>query len=247
MSASRRISRWTIAVLVGTSVGTSTGRADTARADERIVIVGACGYPSVTVRADHREDIDDLCAALTDVRRFFSTLGFEFEPEFSIAFLGRAPAAPTPPAHGSFDPATREAVLYEQADTNPWGISWTRAISTTFLCHEFVHMAVTRILGKDSPRLRREWHEFIAAAIQFELMPADLRASVLDRYPGMTPAEDLREINAMTHELADPGDFGVLAYKTYQAHGRTELIRRLITFEIAPASIMDALPHGPER
>jgi hypothetical protein len=232
-----------IAVLVATSIGASSSWADNTATDESIVVARACGYPKIRVRATRQEQIEDLCAAMADIKGFLLTLAFKFDADFSVVFRSRAPAASRQPSdQGWFNQASREIVVYELTDDAPWGITSSRVLVNTILRHELAHMAVTQILGSNSLRLQREWHEFIAYAIQFELMPADLRARILDRYAHVRPADDLRQINAMTYRLADPSEFGVLAYKSYQVHGRTALIRRLITFEIEPPPLFDIQP-----
>lgn len=218
----------------------------TARADEGWAVTGWCRDTDVFVRAQSLWAAAELCPALADVRGLFEELGFTFKPAFTASLdvpLSADPGAP--PAHGSYDPKTRELVLYRRSGSHPWGLPWSLPIAGTFMRHELAHMAIVHILGPSSSRLRREWHEFIAYVVQFELMSTELRGQILWQYPGLAPVTTLDQINAFTFEFAEPDEFSVLAYISYRAHGGKDLIRRLLTLEAQPPPI-DIMPPVPQ-
>lgn len=203
--------------------------------------VGACGFTGVTVVSATTRQVAELCAAIAEVRKYFAAMGLAFEPTVSVAFTPDAEANRGPAStHGSYSPATREITMYVREQSSPWGEPWPD-VGRSFLHHELAHMAIDRILGARASGLPPEWHEFVAYVVQFELMSPELRERILKRHADIKPATNLMEINAVTHGLAEPGTFAVFAYKTYGAFGRVNLIRRLLTFELAP----EPLPMMP--
>lgn len=191
----------------------------------------ACGFPKVDIAEDIADRSQQLCETLADVRAYFAKIGLPFNPEFSARWTRDPLAAGSVPSHGSFDPLTGELLLHDSAAARPWGMDWSPAIAAAFLRHELVHMAIRRTLGHKSGRLRKEWHEFIAYAVQLDLMENSLRERILARFPDREPFENLLHVNEFTYGM-DPDRFAVLAYTTYLARGGPEFVRQLLAFEI---------------
>ena len=107
-------------------------------------------------------------------------------------------------------------------------------------------MAVHRILRGDQARLRREWHEFIAYAIQLDLMDSKLRAAVLDNFAEVRAVADLSAINEFTYGM-DPDVFAVTAYLTYRERGAQNLVRALLRGELVPPPFSFPFPVLPQE
>lgn len=204
----------------------------------------ACGFPNVEITAGRVDREPQLCQALAEVQDYFLRLALPFEPELLIRWAKNQPMdnAGAAPSHGSFNSRTGEMILYDSVAARPWGLTWSPETAATFLRHEVVHMAIVRILGREAARLRREWHEFIAYAVQIDLMDIELRSRILGRYATIEPASDLPQINRFTFEAMAPDEFAVLAFVTYRAHGGPHLVRRLLTFEVEPPPIVEIFP-----
>jgi hypothetical protein len=112
-------------------------------------------------------------------------------------------------------------------DRKPWGIEWGPEISCSILQHELTHMAVGAILGDRFGDLGVPWHEFIAYAVQFELMPPSLRSRALDARPDATAFASAGHVNAMSHAM-DPDAFAIRSYLYEDAHGGGPLVAEII-------------------
>lgn len=206
---------------------------------------GVCGRRDVSVTWANSRQIDEVCTAIDEVQAFFAAVGFKVDPQVTIEFAkdigGGADHRHT---HGNYNPMTRKIMLYEREQARPWGEEWT-LVATTFLRHEVIHAAVVQLLASRKPDLPREWHEFIAYAVQFELMEPAVRERILTRYASVVPVSALTEINRFTYGLADPDTFAVLAYRSYLAFGGSDLIRRVLAFEFVPMPIEMMMPFPP--
>lgn len=193
----------------------------------------ACGYAGVKFINAQLRDIAQACAALREVVDYFGAMGFAFEPVVTIE-LGAASSDAADGwfrSHGVFDARGLTVRLNEAAGFRAWGISTPGVLGPSFLKHEFVHLAVHLILGDQVARVPRHWQEFIAYAIQFELMPSHLRAAILEANRDIAAFDDVLYVNEFIYASA-PEAFALSAYKMYAAKGRGNFIRQLLTFEI---------------
>ena len=94
-------------------------------------------------------------------------------------------------------------------------------------------MAIWEAVRGGPVKLRPEWHEFIAYAVQLDLMDPQLRRYVLNANTDVRPSESLLEINEFTSRM-DPDTFAVTAYKTYLAQGAGTFVSQLLRGEIVP-------------
>ena len=206
---------------------------------------GTCSRGDVVVQSANPQQIREACEAVYDVLTYFDGIGFKIDPHVSIAFRGDVDAkGGHKHAHGSYDPAARAIKLYAREQARPWGEPW-QDVRDSFIRHEVAHAAVVQILGIRGPALPREWHEFIAYAVQLELMESAIRDRILERYSKVAPARALTEINPFTHGLADPDTFAVLVFKSYRRFGGRDLIRRLLTAEFVPTPVDRMMPFPP--
>jgi len=215
----------------------------------------ACGYDRVAV-AGTTEEIADACLALEQVLRYFKETGFRPVPEVSISFenhvyidmylhssepAGREPVGESEvsgyynfPRKELHVTSGRRNVLRER---RPWGLEWNRSIAYSILQHELAHAIVAALLGPDYPKLAKVWHEFIAYAIQFDLMNPALKADVLANYPNARAFQFPESVNAIVYG-ADPDEFGVSAYLYAEANGGPGFIRQLLEKQV-PFSLQE--------
>ena len=188
------------------------------------------------------------CTAVADVDSYFRGIGFEITPRVSLRFADRSVvrSAKQGSTHGYFDAASSEIVVYRMAAVRPWGLRWTSELAHSFLRHELAHMAIWEIVGGDLTRLRREWHEFIAYAVQLDIMDARLRGELLATQSHVQPFENLTEINEFTSRM-DPDLFAVAAYKTYLARGARKFVTQLLRAEIVPPPFSYPFPVLPSE
>ena len=198
--------------------------------DERI---SSCADKGVVVVYSDNAELVAACDALNEVTAYFRAIKFEIAPAVSLEFADR-PTGNTVP-HGYFDSARAQVVVYRSAAVAPWGLSWNLALAASFLRHELVHVMVWRA-SKEPRRLPREWHEFIAYAIQLDLMDRDVLDRVLASRADVQPFAELLAVNEFTYGMG-PEAFAVAAYKTYRARGGVQLVQQLLTGQIVPPSV----------
>ena len=208
---------------------------------------GDCGYPDVSIIYDDSAELDAACDALADIVAYFRRMGFEIVPKVSLRFVDRdaAHSLEQGAAHGYFNGPQSQIVAYRTSDVSPWGLAWSAKLAASFLQHELAHMAVWEILGATHARLGREWHEFIAYAIQLDLMDGELLNELLARYTTAQAIGHLTEINEFTYGM-NPEAFSVVAYKTYLARGGTKFLGQLLRGEVSPPTFsypFSALPN----
>lgn len=196
-----------------------------------------CGYNDVVIVYSNATELDAACNALNEITAYFRAIGFEIAPFGSVEFAEQA--ANGRASYGYFDRARARVVVYRSAAVAPWGLSWNLTLAASFLRHELVHMMVWRA-AKDPGRLPREWHEFIAYAIQLDLMDVNVLDGILARRADVQPFDDLLAVNEFTYGMG-PEAFAIAAYKTYRARGDAQLVQQLIAGKIVPAVLLP--PH----
>lgn len=148
-----------------------------------------CGLPGVDVVYQDPTELGAACAAVTEIIAYFRSMGFDIAPQFSLHFvdhaIDRAPQLFS--AHGYFDGPQSRVVIYRSSDAGAWELPWSQKMAASFLGHELAHMAIWKTFKGDSARLPREWHEFIAYAIQIDLMDRQLRSELLAQQAHVQP------------------------------------------------------------
>ncbi len=198
-------------------------------------IASTCQYSQVIISDATSAESAEACRALADVVGYFQKLQFSFEPAFSIRVRSSMSTDNNEGrrSHGFFDSSEGTVVLFRSSNGAPWGLDWSQDLANSFLRHELVHVSLWHILGDDFERIRPEWHEFIAYAIQFDLMNTQLREQILANNVDIGPFSDLANVNEFTHGMA-PDNFAISSYRTYLSRGSGTFINRLLTFEIRP-------------
>lgn len=205
-----------------------------------------CGHPGVNVIYDGPAELEAACSALTDILVYFQRVGFEIAPKVSLRFIDRDASRSFQQlaAHGYFNAPKSQIVVYRTSDVSPWGVVWSVKLAASFLRHELAHMAVWEILGATHAHLGREWHEFIAYAIQLDLMDGQLLNELLARYTEAHAVGHLLEINEFTYGM-NPEVFAVVAYKTYLGKGGTAFLAQLLRGEVLPPPFSYPFPALP--
>jgi hypothetical protein len=207
----------------------------------------ACGHSGVEVSYFERADLAAACAALTDIVAYFRSMGFAFEPTVSVKFVEpRRKPAEGVVAYGHADVRSALVVVNTLSHRQPWGMPWNKELMGSFLRHELTHIAVWQILGRDAGRLRHEWHEFIAYAIQLHLLEPELRRKALANFSGIRPFDDLSAVNEFTYAM-NPDAFAISAYLTYREKGAQAFVRQLLRGEIVPPPFAPPFPILPEE
>lgn len=206
-----------------------------------------CGHKGVSVEVTEPADLALACDALADVLAYFRSLGFDIQPKLSLTFAdGKQPqSADGVVAYGYADLNSSVVLVRTSSDRRPWGLPWNRAMIGSFLRHELAHIAVWQILGPDARRLRHEWHEFLAYAIQLDRIDEPLLRALLANYPDARTFAEMSEVNEFIYGM-NPDRFAVMAYLTYREKGAQDFVRRLLRGEIrppAPSFPFPVLPH----
>jgi hypothetical protein len=203
--------------------------------------VSACGFDTVEIFGSHEEE-EITCDALEDVLQFFSDLGFTIVPTVEIYFKdrvfcdfqGQDPSRKSCSVQvsGLYD-HTRKVVEITSANSpfrqnrTPWGIEWGAEISYSILQHELAHMAVGAILGAEFRNLSTPWHEFIAYAVQFELMTPSLLSRALESLPGATAFTSTQQVHSISHAM-DPDAFAIRSFIYERDNGGGQLIVEIL-------------------
>ncbi len=214
-----------------------------------------CATGAITIIGSAEEE-QAACAALDSVLGWFREIGFEPNLVATVHFKdavfcdftegadGRAVCQVQ--VSGLFD-LSRWTVEITSADSprresrRPWGIDWGPEIAYSILQHELTHLAVAGVLGEGFSDLAAPWHEFIAYAVQFDLMDPDLRARILDGYPDIGPFSRPESINSTIYG-ADPDLFALRAWFYMRENGGSDLIRAILDGEVGlPADGVDYL------
>ena len=209
---------------------------------------GDCDRSDVDIIYDAPSELEAACSALTDVMVYFRRMGFDMAPKVSLRFVDRDASRSFEQiaSHGFFNAPQSQIVVYRTSDVGPWGLVWSTRLAASFLRHELIHMAIWQIAGQRQVRLGREWHEFIAYAIQLDLMDAQLLNELLAKYAETPAVEHLEQINEFTYGM-NPEVFAVAAYKTYLAKGAAKFVAQLLRAEVLPPPMSYPFPVMPDR
>lgn len=201
-----------------------------------------CGYEGVSIEGTSIE-LERSCAALDQVLAAFKAMDVRVEPSFRLLFKEKVfidlvddPMALTE-ARGAvqvsafFDDRHKRIEMTSfdspREGRHPWGIEWRTELKDSILHHELAHMATSVALGNNYANLGKAWHEFIAFAVEFEVMDPSLRQQVLINNPDVDPFTSDTEVNEFIYGF-DPDQFGLRAYLTARANGGMEFIGRIL-------------------
>ncbi len=202
----------------------------------------SCGYKNVSIVSSRQSDLNMACRALDEIVKYFSSLGFRVTPGVLLRFADRSTDRAF--VHGYYDARQSRIVVYRNSKSSPWGLPWNKDMTASFLRHELVHMAILQIINTNRISLRREWHEFIAYAIQLDYLPPRLKEDLLSKQSQVRPFGTFLQINEFTSRM-NPEVFAVASYKTYRAKGAGAFVRQLLRAEIVPAPISYPFAFGP--
>jgi hypothetical protein len=197
----------------------------------------ACGHERVEVHGSAQE-IAVACVALADVLAYFARAGYAVEPEVTVSFQDEVwyeyegGAGRRVKVSGSYDLRRRTIEITRwtidpATARRPWGQEWGQPIVASILQHEFVHMAATTILGEGRYRLGGAWHEFVAYAVQFELMDGEMRDAILTAHLDLAPFDSPWAVSQLTYAAA-PDAFGLRAYLYAQERGGMAFIKEIL-------------------
>lgn len=195
----------------------------------------ACGNEKVTVEGSE-EEASVACDAYAMVADYFAKLGHPVSPSFEVRFETTVHvdgSADGYPVTGLFTPEEHLVEVTALDSTAParalhWRQPWTRPLARSILLHEFTHAFVDAVLPGQLPQA---WNEFVAYAVQFELMDPALRGAILADYPGATAYEDASLVCELGYVL-DFDLFGVRAYLTAEAGGGSAYVGRILSREV---------------
>lgn len=94
-----------------------------------------------------------------------------------------------------------------------------------------MHAVVANLLGREYQKFAKAWHEFIAYAVQFDVMDGELKRQVLANYPDTKAFQFPENVNAIVY-AADPDEFGVSSYLFTEANGGPRFIAQLLVKEV---------------
>lgn len=200
----------------------------------------ACGMDRILVHGT-AEETRMACSSLAAVVVYFADLGFTLDPQLTISFRDEVSVDLAAPSHGElrvaacYDASRREIEITSlsaalEAEREPWGLTWGEPLASSVLEHEIVHAAIWTVAGGDRSAIGHAWSEFIAYAVQLELMAPAMREEILARHSDVRPFDVPTEVNRITHAF-DPDGFGLRAYLFAEAHGGKAFIGQILDGE----------------
>ncbi|OOZ13455.1 hypothetical protein BOW35_10430 [Solemya velum gill symbiont] len=161
-----------------------------------------CPNANATVSGMNTADFVMVCEAVADTAKLMSSLGFNTSAHLEIEILDDASRSLHPiPIIGLFNAKVRRVEIVDYATHlagtrlgRPFGLPPSRELHYSFIVHEVSH-AYTHENTRFT-RLSTVAHEYIAYVVQFSMMPAELRESILDRIdvPAFTCDEEISEV-----------------------------------------------------
>lgn len=180
-----------------------------------------------------------VCASLGRIVSYFAGAGLEVTPRGTISFVDEIRDMPWPhPPHGYFDLKRFQAVIARGAVDRWWGLGEAEELLGS-LHHELTHMAVAVVLGDKFKRLAASWHEFVAYAVQVDLLDREIRNEVLARNPQLKGFSAYGEVNDYVIGFLAPEQMALMSYKAYKGWGGQEFLGRLLRFEVAVGCMGD--------
>ncbi|MBK8084183.1 MAG: hypothetical protein IPK28_10305 [Devosia sp.] len=196
-----------------------------------------CGTSGIKV-VGTTEEVGVACEAVAGVGSYFDALGLPVEPRLTIEFSDKVEVSIGDGAHlpvsGCYDPEGQRIQIRRWnanlADApRPWGLPWDRDAASSVAAHEVVHAALWVLLEGDPHRLAPAWHEFVAYAVQLDLMDDDTRERIL-REASAEAFATPESVNVIAYGF-DPDLFGLRSYLFARERGAS-FIRRLIEDDV---------------
>jgi hypothetical protein len=179
------------------------------------------------------------CDSLATVMAFFQSIGAETNPKITFVFEDQVltPAekpADRIPVFGYFDTVANSIHMTHfespiQKGRQVWGQNWSDELAASMLLHEAAHLVAISYMGDRFRDIPHFGHEFIAYAVQFAVMRAQLRENILEANP-LKPFENLEDVSQMAYEF-DPHGFGVRAY-LWLAIAGNDSIKKILDGEL---------------
>jgi hypothetical protein len=197
----------------------------------------ACAACPAPVSVEGTPDEAGLaCDQYAAVQAYFAGLGFEAAPAVRVKFEETVHLSESPGSYavtGEFIPDEDLIEMTSPDSKAParilhWQQPWSREMAASVLEHELVHAFVNAIVP--SP-LARAWNEFVAYAVQFELMQPALRRNILAAYPKAEPYDQKSSVCDLSY-LLDFDLFGLRAYLTTEAGGGPNYIKQILSGSI---------------
>jgi hypothetical protein len=196
----------------------------------------ACGHSSVTIEGAKPTEEKAACASIEKLTSYFRSLGIEASaPTIHFYFKPRVLLPGTEiSVHGYFntdDNSIHMTHFDGQAERMPWGFVWNEQMASSFLLHEVAHLYAISYMGDDFRKLDRHWHEFLAYALQIELMESELKGRLLQFNGGAKAFEKPADVSSLHYEM-DPDKYALRAYLSTQNWGSQAFLKNLLDRKI---------------
>ena len=198
-----------------------------------------CGLSGLQISGATPLEQQTSCDSLTQVVSLFKTVGVEINPKFKLFFEDQAIVLfgeELVEVHGYFDDEKFEMHITTFAnprnkELTPFGLPWELKNGVSYVLHEMTHLVVATDLALHQRKLKHEWHEFMAYAVQLELMDLELRNNILNQYSKTEAFENPEAVNSMIYEM-DPDVYAVKAYKSMKVWGGVSFLKKVLAGEV---------------
>ena len=183
-----------------------------------------CPGTDIRVPEWSTEERELVCSASAAAIAFLRAAGLDYHADdLTIAPLQPGGDQGSEPVIGRCDVRRNEilvlpydaAVVASRRYPPAFDMPMSPALWQSVISHETAHAVAEQNFSIGV--YRRTASEYIAAVVQLETLPPDLRKAILDRYAA-EGFSDASEISMMSYEF-DPAVFAVMAYRHYAALG----------------------------
>ena len=183
-----------------------------------------CPGTDIRVREWSTEERELVCSASAAAIAFLRAAGLDYHAgDLTIAPLQPGGDQEGEPVIGCCDVRRNEilvlpydaAIVASRRYRPAFDMPMSPALWQSFISHETAHAVAEQNFAVGVRH--RTASEYIAAVVQLETLPPDLRKAILDRYDAKG-FRDASEISMMSYEF-DPAVFAVMAYRHYAALG----------------------------
>lgn len=180
-----------------------------------------------------------VCASVARVVSYFGEAGLDVVPRGTISFVDEIRDTRwAHPPHGYFELRDFKIVIVRGAADRWWGLGKSEELLGS-LHHELSHMAVAVVMGERFKTLPASWQEFVAYAVQLDLLDTEIRNEVLARNPQLKGFQAFADLNDYVVGFLAPEQMALMSYKAYQAWGGQEFLGRLLRFEVDVGCMAD--------
>lgn len=180
-----------------------------------------CGHQQLSVIGT-QDEVALTCKALVIVSDYFKGLGEPDVPTLVVRFEESVqfPGDSNLNLAGLFQGEQGTIDVVRPSSTHAgrvlhWNQPWSQELARSILEHELAHAFAYSIGGK---QLDYVWNEFVAYAVQFDVMEPELKARIFASYPNATPYEKTAMVCDLAY-LVDIDSFAVRSYLTAEARG----------------------------